>query len=511
MTNGKIKRTNPNVMETDDNTIICNRRVVLNCVNWDCLARDQIESGVGFRITEQGKTDVDEKPGYYSIHSPLYGTDYSDENAFEDRYSCPCGYLMGKHYKDNHTVCPKCGEKVEFVDIDMRKTGWIILDRDLIIQSFFFKKIWSFIGKTKFLPIIEFVDPDKRVPTPDNPFIGIGMIEFRRRFSEVMEFFLAKNPKKDAQYMYIMSHYDDIFAQSIPVYNMHLRQFIVMDKEIKYSDDDILFRKIFSNHRLLNDNFELARRRSVRDKRLATRTQRGDMEPKAGTVDYLRRENILYTIQMDINRLWELSFDTINKKTGIIRDQISGGRQDYTARNVIVPDVDLFPDEIGVGYITMLELYKLELVKQMVDLYQITYTQAWDKWNRATRVFDKEVYSIMDRMTKNKRRPLIETIGRNPSINYGSMMAMRIVKIIPDIKDHCLALPELILKKPNADFDGDIMNLIHHPIQEIAEQVYEKMNPCDNFGISKNDGLMDMDIVPFKDQIIAIHAFCNVD
>ena len=107
------------IRATKKKVIIMNQRVSLQLVNWDKKAKEQIESGEGFRITEPGKTDINTAPGYYSIHSPLYGTDYSDEDSFADRYQCKCGYYQGRHYADGHTVCPLCHTKVEFVGVNM--------------------------------------------------------------------------------------------------------------------------------------------------------------------------------------------------------------------------------------------------------------------------------------------------------------------------------------------------------------------------------------------------------
>jgi len=485
------------------NYTYCNETVQLKTVNWDKLCQLQLESGVGFRITEPGKTDLHTEAGMYSIHSPLYGTEYQDNNAFEDRYSCRCGKLQGKHYADAHTLCPDCKTYVEFVDIDMRKTGWIILDNDQIIQPEFYKKIWAFLGTKRFPEILEYVDEDKREPDINNPYKGIGIIEFRKRFEEIMAWGLRKNKKKLDHYEFIMSHISQVFAHCIPVYNMHLRQFAIRDGSIKYSKEDVVFRKIYSDHNLLNSKFVLARRVENR----AKRAKKQGKDPIPGTVDYLRRENITYSIQKGIDALWELSFQTIDKKDGLIRDQILGGRNNYTARNVIIPDADLEPDQIGIGYITALELYKLEIVKMIIQIYQVPHNEAWEMWEQATMVFDKRIYDIMINMIH--RYNIIFTIGRNPAINYGSMMAMRLVDISSDIRDHCMRLPELILSKPNADFDGDIMFEAAHPDQEIAEIYYEKMNPYNHFGISRNDGLFDMDIMLRKDHSVSLYAFLN--
>ena len=212
--------------------VLSNSRVRLVTCDWDLQALEDISSGKGFRITEAGKTDVKQEPGLYSIHSPLYGTDYSSERAFEDRYSCKCGNLIGTNF--DGVVCPKCKTKVEYVGVDMTKTGWIILDEYCIIQTEYFKKIQSFLGSKNFMSIITYVDPDIRENDPNHPYHGIGLVEFREKFVEIMNKYLKKgNAKKESLYIQIMSHMDQVFAHSIPVYSSHLRLFVIKGDEIR--------------------------------------------------------------------------------------------------------------------------------------------------------------------------------------------------------------------------------------------------------------------------------------
>ena len=89
-------------------------------------------------------------------------------------------------------------------------------------------------------------------------------------------------------------------------------------------------------------------------------------------------------------------------------------------------------------------------------------------------------------------------------------MAMKVVKVSPDITDNCMKLPPGILPKPNADFDGDIMNIEIHKLDSIAQEIYKKMNPRDNFQISRNDGMFDPDSCLFKDQIVGLYSFLNI-
>ena len=52
-------------MKTKDTKIIFNKTIRIITSDWDAKAMDSIASGEGFRITEEGKTDTKEEPGYY--------------------------------------------------------------------------------------------------------------------------------------------------------------------------------------------------------------------------------------------------------------------------------------------------------------------------------------------------------------------------------------------------------------------------------------------------------------
>ena len=101
----------------------------------------------------------------------------------------------------------------------------------------------------------------------------------------------------------------------------------------------------------------------------------------------------------------------------IIRDKILGGRINWTARNVIIPDKDLKPNEIGLGYVTFLELYKLEIISILITMLDIDHPTAWNIWKEATVNFNDQVYKVMNYMIKN--RDVVCEINRNPTINYG--------------------------------------------------------------------------------------------
>jgi hypothetical protein len=89
----------------------------------------------------------------------------------------------------------------------------------------------------------------------------------------------------------------------------------------------------------------------------------------------------------------------------------------------------------------------------------ISENEAYDQWFRATINYSPKMYEVMMYLVK-KRKPRV-VINRNPTINYGSMLAMKVVAITNEYKDNfTMSLPIQILRVLNADFDGDILNII---------------------------------------------------
>ena len=218
---------------TSDGSTICNPRFRIIPSDWDRRCKEELITGVGFRITEKGKTDIDIEPGMYSIHSPLYGTDWKDENAFEDRYSCKCGHLIGRRHMDAEEICPVCRTPVRFIDTNLRKTGWFVLDRNHIINPTMYYKVGWFVGNTHLYQMLKYVPEDERHKYMDNkssPFYGIGMIEFMERFNEILEWYYRKN-KKTEGYEFLKIHQDEIFVHCIPCYNMAMRKWMVSNGE----------------------------------------------------------------------------------------------------------------------------------------------------------------------------------------------------------------------------------------------------------------------------------------
>lgn len=194
-------------------------------LNWDEECRRDLTLGRGFLITEPAITNKDQK-SYNGIQSTRFGTDWSDENAFEDRYSCSCKALQGKIFEGE--TCSQCKTKVEYKDVDLSITGWIVINNHKLIQPSYYNKLENIIGVRDFKEMVEydkFIDRNGHIQQKDisNPFKGIGIIEFQERFDEILNYYKKKKKNKLEEIKEIEEDKDKVFTSCIPVYSAILR------------------------------------------------------------------------------------------------------------------------------------------------------------------------------------------------------------------------------------------------------------------------------------------------
>ena len=122
--------------------------------------------------------------------------------------------------------------------------------------------------------------------------------------------------------------------------------------------------------------------------------------------------------------------------------------------------------------------------------------------------FDERIYEIMEFIVK-KDNPMV-LINRNPTINYGSILCVRVKKVKRSYKDQTMSLPITILKVFNADFDGDAMNIIALKTKKLKKKMAKYFDPKTNFYISRLDGLFNPDFDLLKDQQVGFYDFNNI-
>lgn len=459
-------------------------------INWDQECYKDFITGKGFRVTEPGIVKKKKRPN--GIFSQKFATDWEDDFSFSERYSCDCKELRGKIFEGEK--CPSCNTVVRFVDVDMDITGWIIIERGHIIQPTMYKKLEFLIGEETLADILNEKKDITVAATSkktQHPYSRIGMIGFKEHYDDIIEYFYKKKKKEKKDiYEELKADKEYVFAQSIPVFSSVIRPVRIKNEELQYASINKTYNVIFSLANKINSLVYIKRKN----------TEKASIELNVA----------LAKLQTRVNELWNFIFDQINSKEGHIKSEILGGRVNFTARNVIIPDPTLKADEVVLCYRTMMELFKFEIISYLVKLYDISEIEANAQWQWSLINFNNKIFELIQYYIK-KHKPRI-IINRPPTINFGSILCMK----IKDVKkgegeDYTMNLPIRILPVLNADFDGDNLTIISLKTKELVKEYESVFNPRKSMYISRNDGLFNADFNLFKDQIIGLYEFNNID
>lgn len=86
---------------------------------------------------------------------------------------------------------------------------------------------------------------------------------------------------------------------------------------------------------------------------------------------------------------------------------------------------------------------------------------------------------------------------------------MRIGKIKQDMEDYTLTVPISILPGLNADFDGDILNMIAMVSKEIA-YAFRKFDPITRMVMSRDNGLLNEYFALSKGHLIDLYNYATL-
>lgn len=458
-------------------------------LNWDIECYYDIINSNGFMITEPATFQFDDtkQKSLYGARSILYGTSYEDETAFIEGYRCKCGEFKGTIFEGE--ICPLCKHKVEKRDADIEFTGWISLGQNYVLNPYYYNKLEKCIGKTNLEEIvatkrkvdvngsISETHPDDYNDEPIHPYVGIGLIEFRKRFEEVLNYFKGIKKNKASEIDKVISESSAVFCCHIPIYSTLLRP-------QSYTSDTYYFNSIDKH---INPLFSLSEK--IKD---------------AQDID---KFYILSRIQYRVNTLWEKNLELLKGKKGFIRGEILGGSLNYTARNVIIPDPTLRDDEVDLSYHTFLEIFKFKIIYYLMNMEDISLGQAYSEWSRAYR-FSNKIYEVMQFIVKKEQPKIL--MNRNPTLNYYSMLLMSIRQVKKDIDDYTLSVPLSVLPGLNADFDGDILNMIGIMSEEL-KYAFRKFDPVDRMIISRDANILNDYFTITKSQLIDLYYFCTID
>ena len=405
----------------------------------DKEAKQDLKAGKAFIVYEEikNKKSTDGSYNKGGIRSDFFYSEMSSENAFKERYSCKCGYLIGKSHES--TLCPYCRTNVRLVDIDLEKFAYIKIKDYYIIHPALYLYLDNIIGEKnkesilenilkapKFVDTDEFGNPllDEEIEVDkDQPFKNIGMIEFKRRFDEILDFYANKNKRNsniEGNVTFVKANKDKVFFQYIPVFSSALR-FSMIQNEINFVNGaDKIYNMLFSSVSRMNN-----------------------------ATDTLTVDKKLPYIQKKVNELYMKMFNLINKKEGFIKSGVLAGRMNYTSRNVIISNPDLAADEIILSYISFLEMYKFEIIQKLASTQNITESQAYTEWYMGCIKYSEKIYKIIKLMISQDLTYCL--INRPPSIDFGSILQVKIVDVTKKIDDMTMSISLMDLPGFNAD------------------------------------------------------------
>lgn len=430
----------------------------------------------------------------FSIFSSKFGQTMKDINPYGNRYRCECGHRQQKVY--DRTICPVCGKPVIHVDDNYEYYGWLVLQDYWIINPALYYAIKTFIGKD-FDNIIKYdvtIDEDgHQVETEKpkgSPYNGIGLIEFRDKFDEIMDYYLAKN-KKYEKYDNVIMDRHKVFTQSIPVFTALLRP---------YSADKYQF-----SHESTNSKYTIINK-IVSDLNKSSDTSNISKSFKKLAPIRKQIHKLLWDLQMKLDKLYKEIIDIIKGKKGTIRN-LFGGRCNFSAREVIVADPTLRADQVRISYSSLLEMLGPRIINILVKAYNMQYAEAEVRLFEARIKKDPVIIKIINSIIYNAtpdHRGLPVLINRPPTLAYGSILQMMVVGIsdTTDKFEYVMQLPLQILPLMNADFDGDVLTIFLIINQAVYTRTFQIFNPRNAFYISKNTGLFNNDMNHKKDTII---------
>jgi hypothetical protein len=95
-------------------------------------------------------------------------------------------------------------------------------------------------------------------------------------------------------------------------------------------------------------------------------------------------------------------------------------------------------------------------------------------------------------------------LNRNPTINIGSIYYLRVKEVKANYDDFTMSINNCILPLLNADYDGDVLNLISIKDTEIRDVMKSVFSPK-KFLIAPNDGRFNSNLSLARDQILGIN------
>jgi DNA-directed RNA polymerase beta' subunit len=351
-------------------------------------------------------------------------------------FTCLCGKIQGRFHSGE--MCADCNTRVKQRSSDISKKGWINLEPFFIINPFFWKQLQKLVGRSldaiaQYEPKLNLNGNVDKANKSKIAYANIGMVEFKEKFDEVIEYYLELNKKKEsarAAYLCIVEHHDKVWIDKFPVYSSILRPAVVIQKMFTFSEENTFFNQMINNINLLKNKVSLEKSK-------------------------LSELPLIYECQCAANRIYDKINTILAGKTGFLRNTLLGNRINFSVRTVIspLPPGAYSINDIEFPYLAAVELFKYEILR-VLAISTGSYLEASRVWFESTLEFNEKVFNILNELREKTKGGLTVLLDRNPTIELGSMLYCNIVKFKKDYNDFTLGVSNQILALIAGDFDG---------------------------------------------------------
>lgn len=368
--------------------------------------------------------------------------------------SCDCGNSEGMYLLS--TVCSKCGTTVvRTTATDLVFNTWLEIPEFLppMLQPEAYMVLNTWMGSYQGSRLIDlFMTVGAQLPPQLESLFETGMWEFYNNFDNIINFLTKeyaplKLKKKETKSrttndrtkyipLFIKKYRHCLFARYFPILDQTMH---VLNKQGTMSfvdaSSELVMKTIIE---LTNIHYTY-----VESKNLPVIEQ--------CAVDMIK-SYYGYTDSIRASKL--------EKKQGLIRRQILASRCHFTYRGVITPITDAsYGDELHLPWSIGVQELKLEIINLLVNRNKFTRQQALALFEKAKYKYDPLVDELMKILIDEcPFKGLPGLLGRNPSLNLGALQLLYTTRVKTDTADDSISLSPLILKAPNADFDGDALN-----------------------------------------------------
>lgn len=403
---------------------------------------------------------------------------FFNKNILEAVPSCQCKNYQGLIYQGE--ICPICHTPV-LMDVDITEDSilhksWLefpIHSKGKFIHPHIYKILANWLvyktreGRSP-ITYLDYVlnpmlncDIDALKPLLDK---GRGFEYVYEHFDEIISYFANVFPKtmqktviKERTLALLALYRDRLFTKYLPVLSSTLHAIVS-------SGDENRKKYVNKNCKYLLTTVSL----------LAGLTHDLKTRSEKAVDDIIFQA---YSCYLDYQ--YDVMYSQLSNKAALPRMHIFASRLNFTSRGVIIPHSNSYKmDEIILPWTSCVELLKTHILGRLINVYDLSVTEASNKHFKALQVYDPDIHKIINDLIKEcpyKGLPCL--FNRNPSIHNGSILLVFIVGVDPNVKNNTIAMPLAVAPALNADNDGDEMNVYIFTEMDAVEH-YVTLHPA---------------------------------